>query len=78
MFSSWITIALGALITSSIVTAAPTGLPNGTDLHKRAPVQIVRNCVNSGQVALTFDDGMSSIDIIGLKLTLSRNLRLRG
>lgn len=63
MFSSWITIALGALVTSSIVSAAPTGLSNGTDLHKRAPVQIVKNCVNSGQVALTFDDGKSLLEI---------------
>lgn len=51
MFFSYLTIALTAL---SLVSAAPTP-SEGTDLQKRAPVQIVRNCVNSGQVALTFD-----------------------
>lgn len=60
MIASWISIALSALAASSVVTAAPTGLStNGTDLQKRAPVQIVRQCVNSGQVAMTFDDGQS-------------------
>ncbi|KAJ9099381.1 hypothetical protein QFC20_005734 [Naganishia adeliensis] len=54
MFLSYLTLALATLCLS-LIAAAPI---NGTDLHKRAPVQIVRNCVNSGQVALTFDDGI--------------------
>lgn len=68
MFASWISIALSALAASSVVTAAPTGLAiNGTDLQKRAPVQIVRQCVNSGQVALTFDDGKSDIGVCDIQ-----------
>lgn len=51
MFLSYLTLALATLCLS-LIAAAPI---NETGLHKRAPVQIVRNCVNSGQVALTFD-----------------------
>jgi hypothetical protein len=54
MFFSYLTIALTALLLPH-VAAAPTPLSDGASLEKRAPVQIVRNCVNSGQVALTFD-----------------------
>lgn len=54
MFFSYLTIALAAL-SLPLIAAAPTPLSDGASLEKRAPVQIVRNCVNSGQVALTFD-----------------------
>jgi len=39
--------------------AAPSTPP---DLIKRAPVGVVRNCKNQGQIAITFDDGPFNYD----------------
>ncbi|KAJ9113020.1 hypothetical protein QFC22_006116 [Naganishia vaughanmartiniae] len=57
MFSKIASIALGvAILPSLLVSAAPT------QLHKQQ-VTVVSNCINSGQVALTFDDGLYQYEL---------------
>ncbi|KAJ9117709.1 hypothetical protein QFC24_006423 [Naganishia onofrii] len=58
MFAKWMTTALTVLAASPLLTiAAPAPVDPDNHLTKRAWPTIVNNCVNSGQVALTFDDG---------------------
>lgn len=58
MFANWMTAVLAVLAASPILTSAAPAYPNSDKhLEKRDPVTVVNNCINSGQVALTFDDG---------------------
>ncbi|KAJ9117708.1 hypothetical protein QFC24_006422 [Naganishia onofrii] len=58
MIPNWMTAALAVLAASPIMVHAAPARPNPENhLAKRAWPTVVNNCVNSGQVALTFDDG---------------------
>lgn len=58
MITNWMTAALAVLAASPMMVHAAPAPPNPDNhLAKRAWPTIVNNCVNSGQVALTFDDG---------------------